>query len=73
MLAPADAANTFGLSDRTGTWQFMLLLSQAKDNLVTPAVSANDNELMAWLRELFRIHFPSASDAVNSINPDESE
>lgn len=73
MLAPPDAADTFGLSDRTGTWQFMHLLSRARDNLVTPAASANDNELMAWLRELFRIHFASASEAVNSIRPHESE
>lgn len=64
MLAPPDADNTFGLSDRTGTWQFMLLLSRAKDNLATPAASASDTELMSWLRELFRIHFASASEAV---------
>ncbi|TRW89263.1 hypothetical protein FK535_00765 [Mycolicibacterium sp. 018/SC-01/001] len=67
MLAPPGADNTFGLSDRTGTWHFMLLLSRAKDNLITPPFGAKDDVVMAWLRDLFRIHFKSACEAVNSI------
>lgn len=67
MLAPPNAANTFGLSDRTGTWRLMLLLSQATDNLATPPLGAKDDIVMAWLRDLFRIHFASAREAVESI------
>ena len=66
MMAPPEAANTFGLSDRSGTWQFMLLLSRVRDSLPTPDLSASDSELMSWLRDLFRIHFASANEELNS-------
>ena len=64
--ASPEAANTFGLSDRSGTWQFMLLLSRVRDSLPTPDLSASDSELMSWLRDLFRIHFASAHEKLNS-------
>lgn len=67
MLAPPNATNTFGLSDRTGMWRLMLLLSRATDNLATPPLGAKDDVVMAWLRDLFRIHFKSACEAVSSI------
>lgn len=66
MVAPLSAANTFGLSDRTGAWQFMLLLSDAVDELKTPRPGANDTEIMSWLRDLFLEHFDSARTALRS-------
>lgn len=66
MMAPLSAANTFGLSDRTGAWQFMLLLSDADDELKTPGLGANDTEIMSWLRDLFLEHFDSARSALRS-------
>lgn len=64
MLAPLDAPNELGLSNQSKAWQFMLRLSDAHDQLKTPGMSADDNEIMAWLKDLFEIHFRSARAAL---------
>ncbi|SOX52788.1 hypothetical protein MAAFP003_1455 [Mycobacterium ahvazicum] len=66
MLAPLDAPNEFGLLNRSKKWQFMLLLSAAHDDLTTPGLDADDNEVMSWLEALFKIHFEAARDALRS-------
>jgi hypothetical protein len=66
MLAPLDAPNDFGLLNRSKKWQFMLLLSGAHDDLATPGLDADDNEVMSWLEALFKIHFEAAHDALRS-------
>jgi hypothetical protein len=69
MLAPTDAPNEFGLLNQSKKWQFMLLLSSARDDLPTPAPDADDEEVVSWLRALFEIHFVSARDALLSRRP----
>jgi hypothetical protein len=64
MLAPLDAPNEFGLLNRSKKWQFMLLLSGAHDDLTTPGLDADANEVMSWLEALFTIHFESAHDTL---------
>lgn len=66
MLAPPSAASTFGLSDRTSTWQFMLALSDAEDDLPTPDLRASNDEIMSWLSGFFLVHFPSVLRALRS-------
>lgn len=66
MLAPLDAPNEFGLLNRSKKWQFMLLLSGAHDDLVTPGLDADDNEVLSWLEALFKVHFGAARDALRS-------
>jgi hypothetical protein len=66
MLAPLDAPNEFGLLNRSKKWQFMLLLSGARDDLPTPGPSADDNEVMSWLEALFKIHFEAAHEVLRS-------
>ena len=66
MLAPLDAPNEFGLLNPSRKWQFMLLLSDAHDNLTTPGLDADDNTLMSWLKSLFEVHFEAAHDALLS-------
>lgn len=60
MLAPPTSPKTFGLGDKSGTWKFMLLLSDAHDELITPALDADDIEIMQWLHTLFTAHFDTA-------------
>ncbi|WP_233428560.1 hypothetical protein [Mycolicibacter heraklionensis] len=64
MLAPLDAPNEFGLSNQSRAWQAMLRLSDAHDQLKTPGMSAGDNEIMAWLKDIFEIHFGPARAAL---------
>ena len=60
LLAPLDAPDEFGLLNQSNKWRLMLLLSTARDDLVTPAPGANDQVEMSWLKELFEIHIDSA-------------
>ena len=60
LLAPLDAPNEFGLLNSSGKWRLMLLLSKARDSLVTPGVDADDQTEMSWLESLFAIHIDSA-------------
>lgn len=66
MLAPLDAPNEFGLVNQSKAWQFMLWLSDTDDQLTTPGMDADDNEIMAWLKDLFEIHFGPARTALLS-------
>jgi hypothetical protein len=59
-LAPPDAPNEFGLSNESKKWRLMLLLSNVRDELVTPGLDADDEAEMAWLKALFEIHFDAA-------------
>ncbi|PRC43178.1 hypothetical protein C6A85_000000106690 [Mycobacterium sp. ITM-2017-0098] len=60
MMAPPFAPNDFGLADRSRTWQFMLMLSGAHDDLDTPSPDADDIAVMSWLKALYDAHFSSA-------------
>lgn len=60
MLAPLDAPNEFGLLNRSRKWQFLLLLSGARDAFTTPGRDADGEEATSWLEALFRIHFEAA-------------
>jgi hypothetical protein len=64
MLAPFDAPNEFGLLNRSKKWQFMLLLSDAHDDLTTPGLDAGDDIVMPWLKALFEVHFEAARNAL---------
>jgi hypothetical protein len=66
MLAPLDAPNEFGLSNRSKKWRFMLMLSDADDDLPTPAPDADDGTEMSWLKSLFEVHFETARTALLS-------
>jgi len=66
MLAPLNAPNEFGLLNRSKTWHFMLMLSDARDNLPTPGLDANDDTVMSWLKTLFEIHIESARSALKA-------
>lgn len=66
MLAPLDAPNEFGLLNRSNKWQFMLLLSDAHDDLTTPGLDADDGAVMSWLKALFEVHFDAARNALLS-------
>lgn len=57
MLAPLNAPNEFGLTNESKSWDFMLRLSDARDNLPTPAIGADEHVIMRWLKDLFDIHF----------------
>ncbi|MGE2837127.1 hypothetical protein [Mycobacterium sp. SMC-4] len=60
MLGPCDARRSFGLADHSGTWRFMLCLTDVEDNLPTPGPVADDVTLLTWLQQLFEIHFRAA-------------
>lgn len=60
MLAPLDAPNEFGLLNMSEKWQFMLMLSDAHDDLTTPGLDADDSAVLSWLEALFEIHFEAA-------------
>jgi hypothetical protein len=60
LLAPLDAPNEFGLLNESKKGRLMLMLSRARDNLVTPGVDADDQVEMTWLQALFAIHIDSA-------------
>lgn len=66
MLAPLDAPNELGLLSRSKQWQFMLMLSNARDDLRTPGLDADDDALRTWLKTLFEIHFDSARNTLLS-------
>lgn len=66
MLAPLDAPNEFGLLNRSKKWHFMLLLSDAHDDLTTPGLDADDAMMMSWLKSLFEVHFDAARNALLS-------
>ncbi|BBY21896.1 hypothetical protein [Mycobacterium stomatepiae] len=66
MLAPLDAPNEFGLVNRSKKWQFMLMLSNAHVGRAAPGLDADENEVMSRLEALFKVHFPSACDALRS-------
>jgi hypothetical protein len=63
-LAPLDATNEFGLLNTSKKWHLMLMLSNKRDNLVTPAPDADDEAEIAWLKALFEIHFDAACAAL---------
>lgn len=64
MLALLNAPNEFGLLNRSKQWHFMLMLSTALDDLSTPGLDADDDELLTWLKALFDVHFDSACNAL---------
>ncbi len=66
MVAPLDAPNEFGLINNSKKWHFMLLLSDAQDELDTPGLDAGDDTLLVWLQSLFDIHFEPARRALLS-------
>ncbi len=66
MLAPLDAPYEFGLLNRSKKWNFMLKLSHAHDDLVTPGLEADDDTVMRWLKALFEVHIESARAALLS-------
>jgi hypothetical protein len=66
MLAPLDAPNEFGLLNTSRKWHFMLMLSDAHDDLPTPGLDADDEMVMSWLRALFEVHFEAARNALLS-------
>lgn len=66
MLALLDAPNEFGLLNRSKKWHFMLLLSDAHDDLKTPGLDADDDTVMSWLKALFETHFDAAHAALLS-------
>lgn len=65
-LAPLDAPNEFGLLNESKKWRLMLMLSDVRDDLVTPAPDADDETEMSWLKALFEIHFGAARAALLS-------
>jgi hypothetical protein len=73
LLAPLDAPNEFGLLNESKEWQLMLMLSNLSDNLVTPALDADMETEMSWLKALFEIHFDAARAALLSEKPSSSE
>jgi hypothetical protein len=73
MLASLDAPNEFGLLNRSKKWQFMLLLSDARDDLATPGLDAKDDAVMCWLEALFRVHFEAAHNALRSRAPEQRD
>ena len=52
MLAPLDAPNEFGLLNSSKKWQFMLMLSDVRDDIPTPGLDADDDKVMSWLKTL---------------------
>lgn len=64
MLAPLDAPNEYGLMNRSKKWRFMLALSDATDDLGTPPLAAGTDEVWAWRKALFEIHFEAARNAL---------
>jgi hypothetical protein len=64
MLAPLNAPNEFGLLNHSKKWHFMLMLSDAHDDLATPGLDADDDMVMSWLKALFDLHFESAHAAI---------
>ncbi|MGO4442204.1 hypothetical protein AB4Z42_02485 [Mycobacterium sp. 2YAF39] len=60
MVALPDAPNEFGLTNNSKRWHFMLLLSDAQDNLETPGLGADDDTILTWLQSLFDTHFEPA-------------
>lgn len=65
LLAPRDAPNEFGLSNESGRWRLMLLLSNVSDELITPPPQADDLTEMSWLKALFEIHIDAARAALS--------
>jgi len=66
LLAPLDAPNEFGLSNKSEKWQLMLMLSTEHDDLSTPPPGVDDETEMSWLKALFEIHFDAARTALLS-------
>lgn len=66
MLARPCAPDEFGLLNPSKAWHYMLLLSAIDDDLPTPGLYADENEVMVWLRDLFEIHFEAARAALLS-------
>jgi hypothetical protein len=64
MVALPDAPNEFGLINNSKKWHFMLLLSDAQDNLKTPGLDADDDTILSWLQALFDTHFEPARRAL---------
>lgn len=64
MLASLDAPNEFGLENRSKKWRFMLALSDMADDLGTPPLGAGTDEVWAWRKALFDIHFEAARSAL---------
>ena len=66
MLATSfDAPNEFGLLNRSKKWQFMLLLSDAHDDLATPGLDADDEGTAVLARgACLRVHFAAAHRAL---------
>jgi hypothetical protein len=66
LLAPLDAPNEFGLLNGSKKWRFMLMLSDAHDDLPTPVPGADADTEMSWLKALFEVHFQPARAALLS-------
>lgn len=65
-LAPLDAPNELGLDNRSKKWHYMLMLSGTQDDLATPGLDADDTDVMQWMKDLFKIHFGAAHNALLS-------
>ncbi|WP_428341819.1 hypothetical protein [Mycobacterium sp.] len=73
LLAPLDAPNEFGLSNKSKKWHLMLMLSNVRDDLITPAPDAASETEMSWLKALFEIHFDAAHAVLLSEKQSRSE
>jgi hypothetical protein len=63
-LALPDAPNELGLLNESKKWRLMLMLSNVRDDLVTPSPDADDETEMSWLKALFETHFAAAHTAL---------
>ena len=64
MLAPLDAPNEFGLTNRSKKWHFMLMLDKSVDDLATPTIDADEETWWTWRKALFEAHFDAARTAL---------
>lgn len=70
MLAPLDAPDELGFVNESKQWKLMLMLSKVDDDLRTPRPDASLEEVMAWMKSLFEIHFESAhSTLISGMGP----
>lgn len=67
MLAPLDAPNELGLINASKKWHWMLMLSDVDDDLITPPVGSSDSSVLAWLKDLFDVHYAAAHTAIKRI------
>lgn len=60
MLADSEAPNCFGLAHAGEQWQFLLVLSDVDDGLVTPTLQADTQTPWHWRGALLEAHLPNA-------------